>query len=58
MSAAGASETATVAALMSVCKSVTTTLQDFGAVVSELQSMQMALERSREACLIAGPISP
>jgi uncharacterized membrane protein YgcG len=41
MAAGSASATATVAALRSAWKAATPTRQDFGAVVSELQSMQM-----------------
>jgi hypothetical protein len=46
MAAAGARETATVAALRSVRKAATPTGQHFGAVVSELQLMQMVGEGS------------
>jgi hypothetical protein len=46
MAAAGARETATVAALRSVRKAATPARQHFGAVVSELQSMQMVGEGS------------
>jgi hypothetical protein len=55
MAAAGASETATAAALRSVRKAATPTRHDFGAVVSELQSMQIV---GKEAFLSAGPTSP
>jgi hypothetical protein len=41
MTGSGASATATLAALKTAWKAVTPTRQDFGAVVSELQSMQM-----------------
>jgi hypothetical protein len=46
MSADGANATATAASLRPVWKAVTPTCQEFGAVVSELQSMQMVGEWS------------
>ena len=55
MAAGSNSETKTLAALRSAWKAATPTRQDFGAVVSELQSMQMVGEGS---ILSAGPMSP
>jgi hypothetical protein len=46
MSADGANATAAAAALRLASKAATPTSQDFGAVVSELQSMQMVGEGS------------
>jgi hypothetical protein len=44
MAAVGTSDKATVAALRSVLNAATPTRQDFGAVLSELQSKQMVGE--------------
>jgi hypothetical protein len=55
MAAVGTSDTATVAALRSVLNAATPTRQDFGAVVSELQSKQMV---GKDSFLSARPTSP
>jgi hypothetical protein len=58
MSAYGVNATATAAALRSGWRAATPARQDFGAVVSELQSMQMVVEGSLFARGGHVPVTP